>query len=300
MTSNARPHPEMSGPDWLRLILLSALWGGSFLFVGLALGHLPALTIVWLRVVLAAGVLAAVLALRRQVFPPRSAWGALAVMGLMNNAVPFTLYALAQGQIGAGPTAILNATTPLFTLVVAALATRDERVTGARLAGLLAGLAGVAVLMGGAAGGTLAAQAACLCAALSYACAGVWGRRFRAMGLTPLATAFGMLAASAVMLAPVMLAVDRPWMLPAPPASSVLAIAGLAVLSTAWAYILYFRLLATAGAVNLLLVTFLIPVSAIAFGLLLLGESLHPRHLAGLALILTGLAIIDGRLLRRA
>lgn len=292
------PH-AMSGADWLRLVVLSLLWGGSFLFVGLALGHLPALVIVWLRVSLGAAVLAGVLSLRGEAFPPRQAWGALAVMGLLNNAIPFTLYALAQGQIGAGPTAILNATTPLFTLVVAALATRDERLTGARVAGLLAGLAGVVVLMGGAAGGTVAAQAACLSAALSYACASVWGRRFRAMGLTPLATAFGMLAASAAMLAPVMLAFDRPWALPAPPATALLAIAALAVLSTAWAYLLYFRLLASAGAVNLALVTFLIPVSAIAFGILILDETLHPRHLAGLALILTGLAIIDGRILRR-
>lgn len=293
------PTLAMSGPDWLRLVLLSILWGGSFLFVGLALGHLPALVIVWLRVTLGAAVLAGVLAVRGEAFPPRRAWGALAVMGLLNNALPFTLYALAQGQIGAGPTAILNATTPLFTLVVAALATREERLTGARIAGLVAGLVGVAVLMGGAAGGTVAAQGACLCAALSYACAGVWGRRFRAMGLTPLATAFGMLAASAVMLAPVMPAIDRPWTLPAPPATALAAIAALASLSTAWAYILYFRLLASVGAVNLALVTFLIPVSAIAFAILLLGESLHLRHLAGLALILSGLAVIDGRPFRR-
>lgn len=294
------PPLPMSGADWLRLILLSLLWGGSFLFVGLALGNLPALSIVWLRVALATGMLAAVLALQGMAFPPRRAWAALAVMGLLNNVVPFTLYTLAQGQIGAGPTAILNATTPLFTLVVAALATRAERLTAARTVGLVAGLGGVAVLMGGAgAGGTAAAQAACLCAALSYAFAGVWGRRFSAMGLSPLATAFGMLAASAAMLAPVMLVIDRPWSLPAPPRSAVIAIAALAVLSTAWAYLLYFRLLASAGAVNLALVTFLIPVSAIAFGILLLGETLHPRHLTGLALILAGLAIIDGRLLRR-
>ena len=292
------PSP-MSGADWLRLLLLSVLWGGSFLFVGLALGQLPALVIVWLRVSLGAGVLAGVLALRGEAFPRRGAWGALVVMGLLNNALPFTLYALAQGQIGAGPTAILNATTPLFTLVVAALATREEPLTGARIAGLVAGLIGVAVLMGGVGAGTVAAQGACLCAALSYACAGVWGRRFRAMGLMPLATAFGMLAASAVMLAPPMLAIDRPWTLPTPSATALLAIAALAILSTAWAYLLYFRLLASAGAVNLALVTFLIPVSAIAFGLLLLDETLHPRDLAGLALILTGLAIIDGRIFRR-
>ena len=293
----------MRRADWLRLLSLSVLWGGSFFFVAIAVPHLPALTIVWLRVALAATVLASVLVLTRTPFPPCTTWRALAVMGCLNNALPFTAFVLAQGQVTSALASILNATTPLFTLVVAAALTRDERLTPARLAGLVLGLAGVAVMVGGAAltaGATTAwPYALCLGAALSYALASVWGRRFRRIGLAPLATAFGMLAASTVILAPLVMVLDHPWTLDAPPGTALLAIAGLAVLSTALAYLLYFRLLADVGAVRLALVTFLIPVSAIALGILILDETVLPRHFAGLGLILAGLAVIDGRLLRR-
>lgn len=290
----------MPAADWSRLLLLSVLWGGSFFFVGVAVGHLPALTLVWLRVALASGLLALCLAATGARWPRGAAvWAALAVMGLLNNAVPFTLFVVAQGQIGSGLAAILNATTPLWTVLVAHLATADEKITPARLAGLALGLAGVIVLTGGAGGGTLLAQGACLLAAFFYALAGVWGRRFRRMGLAPLATAWGQLTASAVILLPLMLWWDRPWMLGAPSPVVAGAVLGLAALSTALAYLIYFRLLASAGAVKLALVTFLIPVSALALGVGILGEDLLPRHLAGMALIGAGLAAIDGRLLQR-
>lgn len=293
----------MSRANWALLIALSLLWGGSFFFVGVAVAALPVLTIVWLRVALAAAVLALVLAATGTPFPPRRTWGALAAMGVLNNAIPFTAFVLAQGQIASGLAAILNATTPLFTLLIAAMATGDERLTPAKLSGLTLGLAGVTTMIGGAAltdGASHAgAQALCLLAALSYGCAAVWGRRFRGLGLAPLATAFGMLCASALILLPLMLLHDRPLALPLPAPGVVAALAGLAIFSTALAYILYFRLLASAGAVNLSLVTFLIPPSAIALGLLFLGESLAPRHIAGLALILAGLAAVDGRLFSR-
>ena len=293
----------MQPADWLRLVMLSLLWGGSFFFIEIAVPHLPALTIVWLRVVMAAGVLALVLAVVGIRFPPRRAWPALLLMGALNNALPFTAFVLAQGQITGALASILNATTPLFTLVVAACLSRDERLTLPRLIGLLLGLAGVAVMMGGAAVAGGAAHALpyllCLGAALSYAFASIWGRRFHRMGLAPMTTAFGMLAASALMLTPLVAVIDQPWTLPAPPALALCAIAAMAVLSTALAYLLYFRLLADAGAVNVALVTFLVPASAIALGILILGETVLPRHLAGLALILAGLAVIDGRLMRR-
>jgi drug/metabolite transporter (DMT)-like permease len=145
----------------------------------------------------------------------------------------------------------------------------------------------------------VAAQGACLAAALSYAFAGVFGRRFRRMGVAPLATATGQVTASSAMLIPLVLLVDRPWTLAPPGAVAWAAIIGLAALSTALAYVIYFRLLATAGATNLLLVTFLLPVSAILLGALVLGERLDPRHFAGMALIGAGLAAIDGRLVAR-
>ena len=295
----------MSGADWLRLLLLSLLWGGSFFFVGVAVPVLPPFTIVLARVGLAALVLAAALPLLRLPYPRgMRAWGAMAVMALINNVVPFSLFVLAQGQIGSGLASILNATTPLWGVIVAHLATSDERMTPARVVGVVIGFGGVAVMMGGAAfgaagGSTLWAQAACLGAAISYALAGVYGRRFRRMGMKPLTVAFGQVSCAAVMLAPLVALVEEPWALPMPGLPVFAALGGLAVLSTALAYALYFRLIETAGAVNAFLVTFLIPVSAVALGVLFLGEVLQARQVAGMALITVGLSVIDGRLWRR-
>jgi drug/metabolite transporter (DMT)-like permease len=186
---------------------------------------------------------------------------------------------------------------------VAHVLTRDERLTPSRLAGVIVGFAGVVLMIGPAAlegiGTNVLAQLACLAAALSYAFAGVFGRRFKRMGVAPIATAAGQVTASTLMLLPVALLVDRPWTLPQPSLPAWGAVLGLAALSTALAYVLYFRILATAGATNLLLVTFLIPVSAILLGSLMLEERLHPTHFLGMALIGAGLAGIDGRLLTR-
>ena len=287
----------MSGSDWLRLLVLSLLWGGSFFFVQVAVPVLPALTIVVIRVGLAAVVLALVLPVLRVRFPSGvRVWAALAVMGLMNNVIPFTLFVMAQGQITSGLASILNATTPLWGVIVAHVATRDERLTLAKGVGVLVGFAGVAVMMGGAFGeGTIWAQAAGLGAALSYALAGVWGRRFRTYGLAPLSTALGQVAMATVMLVPIVALVDQPWTLALPDWPVIAALIGLATLSTALAYALYFGLIASAGAVNAFLVTFLVPVSAIGLGVLILGEALLPRQVAGMALIALGLAAIDGR-----
>ncbi len=291
----------MTRADWLRLMILSILWGGSFFFVEVALTGLPALTIVWARVALAAVLLGAVLQASGVAFPDRAVWPALLVMGLLNNAIPFTLFVLAQGQITGALASILNATTPLFTVLVAHLATRDERITPAKAIGLGLGFAGVVVMMAGAEmGGALAAKLACLCAALSYGFAGVWGRRFRRLGVAPLATAFGQVASSTLILLPVWLWVDTPWALGWPGWEAAGAVVGLAALSTALAYLIFFRLLASAGATNLSLTTFLIPISATALGALILGERLLPQHLAGFALIAAGLLAIDGRVFPRS
>lgn len=288
---------QMTSMNWLVLAVLSILWGGSFLFVELALQGLPVLTIVWLRVAGAAGLLALWLMLIGPGFPKgRRNWGALGVMGLLNNAVPFTLLVMAQGQITGGLASILNATTPLWTVLVAHVFTQDERITKAKALGLALGFAGVLVIAGGGGAASLWAVAACLGAALSYGFSGVWGRRFKAMGLAPLQVAFGMLASSALILLPLCAVIDRPWAMDLPAARPLAAVAALAVLSTALAYILYFRLLAQAGAVMLSLVTFLIPASAIGLGVVILGEPVMQRHLAGLALILLGLLAMDGRI----
>jgi drug/metabolite transporter (DMT)-like permease len=291
----------MNRSDWLALVTLSLLWGGSFFFVEVALVGLPALSVVWGRVALATVLLGMALRLMGVAPPKPAVWPALLVMGLLNNAVPFTLFALAQGQITGSLAAILNATTPLFTVLVAHVATRDERLSRAKVAGLALGFGGVIVMMAGAevAGDNLA-KLACLGAAVSYALASVWGRRFRQIGLAPVATAFGQVAASTLLILPLWMWIDQPWLLPMPEWRVVGAMAGIAGLSTALAYLLYFRLLATAGATNVSLVTFLIPVSAMLLGVVILAERLAPLHLVGFALIAAGLMAIDGRIGRRA
>ena len=280
---------------WLWLLSLSVLWGGSFFFAKVAVGELGPFTVVFARVSLAALALALVVPLRRD-----APWSAYFAMGFLNNALPFSLIFWGQTEIASGLASILNATTPLFTLVVAHVFTADEKIGRTKIAALLTGLVGVVVLIGPAAlvgGSTLWGQAACLAAALSYAFAGVYGRRFRRMGIAPAEAAAGQVTASAVLILPIMLIVDRPWLLPAPPSLTVgLALAGLALLSTALAYVLYFRILEAAGATNLLLVTFLIPVTAILLGAMVLGERLEPRHFAGMVLIGIGLALLDGRI----
>lgn len=295
----------MSGGDWALLVLLSMLWGGSFFFNGVALKALPPLTVGWLRVGIAAGALLVAAQAFGQ-FPPlrRETLAAYAGMGLLNNVAPFSLILWAQTRLPSGVASILNATTPIFAVLVAHWLTRDEKLTRARAAGAVLGFAGVAAMMGGASAASFAhdglAMAACLLAAFSYAISGVFGRRFRTLGVAPLATAAGQLSASTLIFAPLALALDRPWTLPAPSAQAMAAVVGLALISTALAYVIFFRIMARAGATNILLVTFLIPPSAIVLGVAFLGESLEPRHVAGMALIGLGLAAIDGRAWRWA
>lgn len=302
MTTPARNRP-MTALEWGMLILLSLVWGGSFFFNEIAVRQLPVFTVVVCRVALAALILLAVLRLSGQHLPRgRTVWAAFFGMGLLNNVIPFSLIVAGQQQVASGVASILNASTPLFGVILAHLLTTDEQLTPARLAGVVAGFLGVAVMIGAEAeqgiGGHLGAQLMILAGALSYAFAGIFGRRFKAMGVTPMATATGQVIASSMILLPMVLVVDRPWTLPMPGWDVIAALIGVAAISTAFAYLLYFRLLASAGATNLLLVTFLIPVSAILLGVMFLSEVLLPRHLAGMALIGLGLSLIDGRLWR--
>ncbi|TNH39082.1 DMT family transporter [Paracoccus haeundaensis] len=293
---------RMSASDWGLLLLLSLIWGGSFFLIALIVGHMPVLWVVALRVMIAAAVLwAIVLATGRAL--PRGAelWGAFLVMGVLNNAIPFGLIVWAQGFIPAGLASILNATTPLFTVLVSTLVLADERAGLMRLAGVALGLGGVAVMIGvdelaGHGHGVLP-QLAMLGAAISYAWAAAFGRRFRAQGVDPLVTAAGMVSGTSVVLLPLALAHDG-----LPPAASAqvwLAISLLGLVCTGLAYVLFFRILGRAGATNISLVTFLVPVSAILLGWLFLDEVLGLPQLLGMAVIGLGLAMIDGRLLRR-
>ena len=294
---------SMNTKVWAMLILLSILWGGSFFFVGVAVNNLPPLTIVTLRVGIAAftlWVIAMMIGLR----PPKSlkVWGAFLRMGLLNNAIPFALIVWAQTQIASGLASILNAATPIFTVVVAGILLPDERPTLLKVIGVVFGFVGVAVMIGVPALGDesdLLAQLAILAAAISYAFAAVYGRRFKSLGVNPVITAAGQVTASALILLPVTLFVDGTIEMDSTNMSTWIAIIGLAVASTAIAYVLYFRILELAGATNVLLVTLLVPVSAVLLGSLFLNESLEMIHFLGMALIAFGLSAIDGRLWRR-
>jgi drug/metabolite transporter (DMT)-like permease len=296
--------PRMGPLEWALLGILSVIWGGSFFFVGVAVTGLPPLTIVLLRVGLAALVLHGVVRVLGQRLPrDRGTWGAIFLLALLNNLIPFGLIAWGQTHIASGLASILNATTPLFGVIFAHFWTADEGLSRGRLAGVALGFAGVVVLLGPEVlrglGTDLLAQVAVLGAAACYAMASVYGRRFGRQGLAPILLATCQVTASTLMLLPVALAVDRPWRLPFPGTGVLAAVIALALLSTACAYILYFRILASSGATNILLVTFLIPVSAILLGVTFLGERLEGRHFAGMGLIGLGLSAIDGRLWQR-
>ena len=290
----------MNGGDWLRLGALSLLWGASFLFYRMLATELPPLTTVLTRVGIGGLVLLALLSARRApIHIPRAQWGRFLGIAALNNAIPFTLFAWAETRVSGGTAAILNAMTPMFAVLVGALVLRTEALTAARLAGVACGVAGVVVLIGPQAllGQDLLGQAACLLAALSYGFAVHFARRIS--GVTPPNMALGQLIASSLMLLPLAGLVDRPWALPAPSTLGWVAVIGLAVPCTAFAYLLFFSLLARAGANNTALVTLLVPVSALGLGALVLGEPITLAAVAGMALIAAGLAAIDGRVLRR-
>jgi drug/metabolite transporter (DMT)-like permease len=296
--------PGMSSGSWALLLLLSVLWGGSFFFNDVALSALPPFTLVFLRVAGAAVVLHLVILAQGKRMPSEAKiWMNFIGMGILNNAVPFSLIVWGQTHIASGLAAIFNAATPMMTVLVAHFLTDNEKITQNKIAGVAIGFVGVAVMIGPELFGGLTASAsgeiAVVMATVSYAFAAVFGRRFKKMGIAPLQTATGQVTTSAIIMLPLALAVDHPWQLPLPGAHVWLAVAGFVVLSTALAYIVYFKLLESAGATNLALVTFLIPVSAILLGVLFLGETLLLRQVAGMGLIGLGLAAIDGRLLRR-
>ncbi len=296
---NGDRNPTMGAVEWILLLILSILWGGSFFFAKLGGNALPPLVVVFLRVAIAATTLVAVLVILGRPLPKGARlWAALTIMGLFNNVVPFALIFWAQTHIPSGLAAIINATTPLFSTVVAQIAGGQERLTPGRVGGVIVGVAGVAAMMAPnlatGRGGDMLAELACVGAAVSYALAGVFGRRYL-RGAAPMTTAAGQLMASSVIMLPVvLLAVPGATSL-RPDTGVIAAVVALALVSTALAYVIYFRILATAGATNILLVTLLIPVSAILLGGVFLGERLEVRHLLGMTAIAIGLGAIDGR-----
>ena len=291
----------MGFKEWGLIIILSILWGGSFFFVGVAVKEVPPLTIVFCRVGLASIILLGIVYLKGDKMPASpSLWGGFIIMGALNNLIPFSLIVWGQTHIESGLASILNATTPIFSVVLAHLLTREERLTTNRVTGVLIGWIGVTVLIGIESlkgfGIEVIGQIAVLGAACSYACAAIYGRRFK--DLSPLVVATGMLCSSTIMMTPFALIVDQPWNL-SPSVMTLMALFGLAAISTSLAYIIYFRVLATSGPTNILLVTFLIPLSAILLGVTVLGERLGWNAFVGMGMIFIGLIAIDGRLIKR-
>lgn len=292
----------MSAAVWGLIVLLSMIWGGSFFLTEIGLEGMGPLTLVTGRVGIAALALWVVIFARGEALPPFGwLWLSLFVMGAMNNVIPFSLISWGQTRIDSGVASILNATTPLFAVLVAHIFTKDEKLTWNRLGGVLCGVAGVAVLIGPNAiaglgdfrDGALLGQCASLMASLCYAFAGVFGRRLR--GLPPMVAAAGMLTGSTILMVPISVIVEQPQIGPFPGLVPVAAVTTMALLCTAFAFLLYFRILALAGATNLLLVTLLVPVGAMFLGSTFLGEQITVNALAGVGLIGLGLLAVDGR-----
>lgn len=277
------------------LLLLGVIWGASFLFIKVAVTDIPPFTLVLGRTSLAAVVLYLVIRHRGLRLPPWGPiWGSFLIMGLFNGAIPYSLINWGETQIEAGLGAILNSLMPLFTVIFAHFATRDERFTSRKLSGVFLGLSGVVILMGPSVlmglGSRVLGQLAVAGAAASYAVAAIYGKRLGRDA--PLVLATGQMMAGALLVTPLSLSFEKPWSI-SPSPTAFASLACLALLGTAYAYVVYYRLLARIGATNLSLVTYIIPLSGVLWGYLLLGERLHWTALAAMGLIMASVATVS-------
>lgn len=286
----------LSARAWAELILLGVIWGASFLSIRIALDTIPFVTSVFHRVFWASLALWTLIALQRQPLPrdPRI-WGAFLVMGLLNNALPFSLMAWGQLHVETGLTSILNASTAVFGVLLAAVFFRDERLTKPRMLGVALGFTGVSITIGlnqfDSFSPANLGQLAILAGALSYAFAAIWARAHLG-DLAPPVAAAGMLTASTVIMIPITLVVDGVPSLNLP-AETLMAMAYYALVATAGAYLLYYRVLQQGGSGNVLLVTLIIPPVAILLGALVRDEALPPRAFVGFAILALGLLILS-------
>jgi drug/metabolite transporter (DMT)-like permease len=295
---------QMSLTSWIQLCILSILWGGSFFFVKIALNDLPIFSIVFLRVFIGSLMLLLFISIKNKKLPKnRNIWFHFLVMGVLNNVIPFTMIVSAQKYIDSGFASILNATTPFFTIIIAHFFTKDEKLSFNKIIGLIIGLSGVTILIGYTSlfsgKNEFIGALMMLIATMSYAFAGVWGKRFKAFKLDPILISTGQLICSSILLLPITLLMDKPWTLSIPSSQTWFSILGIALLSTAIAYIIYFRILSTSGATNVLLVTLLIPISALLLGVVILSETFYIQYMYGIIIISIGLIIIDGRLINK-
>lgn len=294
---------SMSLSDWGLIIALALIWGSAFFLITVILKEVPPNTMVFMRLALAVPPMLLWLSLTKERMPRDTAsWQRFFILGALNIALPFIVFTWGQARITSGLASVLNATTPLWGVIVAHYLTRDERMTPLRLGGVVIGFAGVAVMMGGDAlsgsDDTILAQMACVGATLFYALASIYAKRIGSDGLSVMQIATGQVCTATVMLIPVVLLTEVPWAGSMPSAGTWAAMVTLSVISTSLAYLLYFRLIASAGASNALLIPFLIPPVAILLGALFLNETLTIGQFGGIALIALGLAVLDGRLIR--
>jgi drug/metabolite transporter (DMT)-like permease len=298
---NKIDHQVMGPFEWFLLIVLSAIWGGSFYFFAVIIKELPVFTIVFFRVFLASVALWLFVLISKQQLPSfKTTWKNYVLMGFFNNVIPFSLIVWGEQRVAPGLAAVLNATTPFFAVVVAHLSTQNEKLTWNRMAGAIIGLSGVAALVGFDAiknlGSDLPFQIAIVGASVSYGICTIFGRRLTA---TPLVNSASQTAASSIMLLPLMLLIDRPFSLAPPSMNATISLISLALLCTAIAYLIFFNIVKRAGMTNVTLVTFLVPISAMMLGAIFLNEQISMRHFLGMAVIGVGLALIDGRIPNR-
>lgn len=293
----------MSSLAWALLVFLAFIWGGSFVFAKIAVAEIPPFTLVLLRVSLAAATLWLV-CLVTGVAMPRAwtSWRDYLVMGCLNNVIAFSLIFTGQQAIGASLASILNGSMPFFTVLIAGLLLADERFSTQKIAGITIGFIGVVLIIGPrhllGLGDHLASELMLIGAAISYAFASVWGRRFA--GENPMATATGQLTMSTLVMIPIAAFIDQPWALPMPSLATIGSVLALAIVCTAFAYVLFFRILKMAGATNVSLVTMLVPVSATLIAVPLLGERLELLTVIGFIVITLGLMVLDGRPVKAA
>jgi drug/metabolite transporter (DMT)-like permease len=299
MTTISRPNMTK---ELALLLALSALWGASYTFIKVGVETIPPVTLIASRTLLAGAILTAIIRWRGLRLPKDIAtWLRFLVQACLNSVVPFTLIAWAEQTTDAGPATILNSTSPIFTFLLTVLVTRHEAVTGRKLFGVAAGLFGICLIIGvqalGGIGHELWAQIAIVAATICYAGAAIFGKGFK--GLDPMMPAAGSMICGAAILIPASLAIDRPWTL-APSTASVLALLGLAVLSTALAFAIYFRLVQTLGSIGTTAQAYLRVPIGVAIGVLFLGEALTSTAWLGLACVVAGVAAMTVPARRRA
>lgn len=291
----------MTSRDWALLAMCAVFWGSAYTFNKVIVTELPALTITAARLVIAASFLTLLATLQGVRLPPFGRqWHAFFVFTLFSNVVPFLFVLRGQRETASGLAAVIGATTPLFVILLAHVFTTDERMQGRKVAGVLVGMAGVAVVVGADAlagwSSGLAAKLSLVFAAFLYAVGAVYSKRI--VGLPPIAMAAMQMICGMVIALPLAMLIDQPWSLPQPSRKVVLAIIGTAIIGSSLSAIAYFHILKRAGATNAMLVTLLVPITPILLGGLLFGERLLWREVIGAAIIGAALLLIDGRPLR--